>query len=253
MSFISKTGVELLNSFYLKKVRNLSKLPLHVAVIMDGNGRWATKRNLPRIEGHKAATKTIRKLIEASIQSNIKYLSLFAFSTENWNRPEEEVKAILNLISDQLKSNLPELNENGVRVSLCGDREALPEYLIKAFKEAEEITRENTRLELLMMVNYSGKNEILHAVNSLVKTGTKEEISEEILRANFYCPWVPDPDLIIRTSGEKRISNFYLWQAAYSELYFTEVLFPDFEKYHFYRALLDYSRRKRRFGGLKEY
>lgn len=252
MSVFQKFTTELLNSYYLSKVKNLPKIPRHVALIMDGNGRWAKRRNLPRTEGHKAATKAVRKVIEACIQAGINHLSLFAFSRENWNRPKEEVTTILKLIEEQLKENLSELKSQGVRVFLVGSKEELPKFLYDAFSEAERETSMNEKLYLYMMVNYSGRREIVDAVRKIIKENA-QTIDEQNFGKFLYIPDAPEPDLIIRTSGEKRISNFYLWQAAYSELYFTSVLFPDFEKYHFYKAIIDYSNRKRRFGGLKEF
>lgn len=252
MLSFKKISTELLNYYYLQKVQKLQKLPTHAAIIMDGNGRWAKKRNLPRTEGHKAATKAVRKVIEACIQIGIPHLSLFAFSRENWNRPKEEVETILRLIEGQLKENLEELKEQGVRIFLVGSENELPDFLKNTFRWAEEETKNNKRLYLYMMVNYSGRKEIIDAVEKIISE-KEPSINEENFKRFLYVPDAPEPDLIIRTSGEKRISNFYLWQAAYSELYFTPVLFPDFEKYHFYKALLDYAQRKRRFGGLKEF
>lgn len=252
MLSLKKIFTELLNYYYLKKVQKLPKLPAHAAIIMDGNGRWAQKRKLPRTEGHKTATKAVRKVIEACIQAGIPHLSLFAFSRENWNRPQKEVETILKLIETQLKENLEELKEQGVRILLVGSEKELPEFLINTFRWAEDQTKNNSKLHLYMMVNYSGRKEIIDAVEKILLEN-RSAIDEEDFKKFLYVPDAPEPDLIIRTSGEKRISNFYLWEAAYSELYFTPVLFPDFEKYHFYRALLDYAHRKRRFGGLKEF
>ncbi|MCX7832402.1 MAG: polyprenyl diphosphate synthase [Actinobacteria bacterium] len=244
---------EILSRYYHFKIKKLKNLPSHVAIIMDGNGRWAKKRGLPRTAGHRAATRSIRKIIEASLQSKIRYLSLFAFSTENWKRPKEEVDSILKLIEEQLKENLEELNSNGVKIKLVGSRRNLPEFLIKSFEEAEKKTSKNDRLTLYMLINYSGRREILEAVEKIIENPDSFEAKEEKFRELLYEPEMPDPDLIIRTSGEIRISNFYLWQSAYSELYFTKTLFPDFKKSEFFKALMDYSRRKRRFGGLAEF
>lgn len=244
---------EILSQYYLYKIKSCKNIPNHVAIIMDGNGRWARKRGLPRTEGHRAATRTIRKIIEGSIQAGIKHLSLFAFSTENWKRPEEEVSTILHLIEEQLKTNLDELNENGVRIKLVGDKLGLPDFLLNSFEEAEKITSSNTNLVLYMLINYSGRKDILHAVNALLKTDVKEEVSEQVFSSHLLEPEMPEPDLIIRTSGEKRISNFYLWQAAYSELYFSPKFFPDFKKHDYFKAIIDFSKRKRRFGGLSEF
>lgn len=253
MFFLNKYLEEILWRYYHFKIKSSKNLPRHVAIIMDGNGRWAKRRGLPRTAGHRAATGSIRNIIEASLQSGIKYLSLFAFSTENWKRPKEEVDSILKLIEEQLKENLDELNRNGIKIRLVGSRKKLPEFLIKSFEEAENKTSKNNRLTLYMLINYSGRREILEAAEKIIKDPDSFEANEEKFRKFLYEPDMPDPDLIIRTSGEIRISNFYLWQAAYSELYFTKTLFPDFKKSEFFKALLDYSRRKRRFGGLAEF
>lgn len=250
---LSSSLEELKAQLYLRILKKQAKIPSHVAIIMDGNGRWAQKRGLPRTEGHRAATKAIRKVIEGCIEAGVRHLSLFAFSVENWKRPEEEVEAIFKLIEEQLKSNLEELHRNGVKIRLVGSKKDLPGSLIKSFEEAENLTAENSTLTLYMMVNYSGRQEILDAVRRLLSEKPSGDLDAATFRKYFYEPDMPDPDLIIRTSGEKRISNFFLWQAAYSELYFTPRLFPDFKKYELMKALLDYSRRKRRFGGLKEF
>jgi len=244
---------ELKAQLYLRILRKQAKTPLHVAIIMDGNGRWAQKRGLPRTEGHRAATKAIRKTIEGCIEAGVKHLSLFAFSVENWKRPKEEVEAIFKLIQEQLQNNLEELHRNGVRIRLVGSKKELPSSLIKIFEEAEKLTARNSALTLYMMVNYSGRQEILDAVQKILTEKSINNLNASTFRKYFYEPDMPDPDLIIRTSGEKRISNFFLWQAAYSELYFSPKLFPDFRKHDLMRALLDYARRKRRFGGLREF
>lgn len=249
----SKFLTELINGYYYSRLRTIDKRPEHIAIIMDGNGRWAKKRGLPRTEGHRRATRAIRDVVEASIQAGIPHLSLFAFSIENWKRPEEEVDAILRLIDEQVKINLDELNSNGVRIRLVGKKSELPDFLIKSFTTAEEATAGNSKLNLYLMINYSGQQEILDAVSAIIKTGPEKPIDTELFRQFLYVPEAPFPDLIIRTSGEKRISNFYLWQAAYSELYFDDVLWPDFQKYHLFRAIIDFSSRKRRFGGLREF
>lgn len=244
---------DLLSQYYLKKIRSLKNLPEHVAIIMDGNGRWAKKRGLPRTEGHRAATRAIRKIIEGCIQAGVSHLSLFAFSTENWKRPREEVETILRLINDQLNSNLEELNSNGVRVRLVGSKENLPEFLLESFKHAEKKTSSNSTLNLYMLINYSGRREILDAVSRITSEDKVFVPDEKTFSEYLYEKNMPDPDLIIRTSGEMRLSNFYLWQAAYSEFYFSPKLFPDFTKTDLFKAIIDFSRRKRRFGGLTEF
>lgn len=244
---------ELLNGYYYNRLRHIEKRPEHIAIIMDGNGRWAQKRGLPRTEGHRHATRAIRDTVEACILARIPHLSLFAFSIENWRRPKDEVEAILRLIDEQLKVNLEELNSNGVRIRLVGRKADLPEFLLQSFEQAEQRTARNKKLNLYLMINYSGQQEIIDAVNRLISQNPEEEVDAEVFREYLYVPEAPFPDLIIRTSGEKRISNFYLWQAAYAELYFDSVLWPDFQKYHLFRAIIDFSLRKRRFGGLREF
>lgn len=252
-AFLKDRLDDFLSQYYLGRIRSLKNLPKHVAIIMDGNGRWAKKRGLPRTEGHKAATRTIRKIIEGCIQAKVSHLSLFAFSTENWKRPREEVEAILKLIDEQLNSNLEELNANGVRIRLVGSRESLPEFLIESFRLAEEKTSSNSRLNLYMLINYSGRREITDAVSRIISEGKKSLPDEKSFSEYLYEKDMPDPDLIIRTSGEMRLSNFYLWQAAYSEFYFSPKLFPDFTKTDLFKAIIDFSRRKRRFGGIVEF
>ncbi len=233
-----------------KDIKNLINLPEHVAIIMDGNGRWAKRRGLPRVFGHREGAKAAEKAITFASDIGIKYLTLFAFSTENWGRPEEEVDFILKLLVDYINNKLDNLLEKNIKLRFIGRKEELPENILKTVKKGEENTENCTGLNLFIALNYSGRAEIIDAVNKILATG-REKITEEDFRNYLYYPGVPDPDLLIRTSGELRISNFLLWQLAYTELYFTEVLWPDFNEEEFLKALYDYQSRERRFGRIK--
>ncbi|GAB6076841.1 isoprenyl transferase [Desulfurobacterium crinifex] len=225
-------------------------VPVHVGIIMDGNGRWAQRRGLPRIEGHREGAKVTEEIVIAASEMGIKYLSLYAFSTENWKRPKEEVNFLFHLMYEYVKSKLSLFLENNVRFRAMGRLWELPDYLQEGFKEIEERTAHCDGMVAVFAVNYGGKQEILDAVNRAIKAGEKE-ITEEVLRKYFYIPELPDIDLLIRTSGELRISNFLLWQSAYTELWFTETLWPDFTEEEFKKAIEDFKRRERRFGGIK--
>lgn len=221
------------------------KLPIHVAIIMDGNGRWAKKRGLPRVKGHEKGARTLRKIVELAAKIGIKYLTAFAFSKENWKRPQEEIDFLMNLLRRYLKNEVPTLIKNHIKLQVAGDVEELPEDIQSKIREAEQATKEGTRLNLILAVNYGGRAEIIRAAKGMAEEG---EFSPEAFRRHLYLPHVPDPDLLIRTSGELRISNFLLWQIAYTELYFTPVLWPDFSEKEFIKALIDYQGRERRFG-----
>ena len=225
---------------------NLYKLPEHIAIIMDGNGRWAQKRGLPRFYGHREGAKAVERVIDYSLEFNIKYLTLFAFSTENWGRPKEEVDTIMSLLVEYINKKVPYLIERDVKLRFMGRRKDLPEMILKSVEEGEEKTKNGKKMELIIALNYSGRAEIVDAVNAILQDG--KEVNEENFKGYLYLPDVPDPDLLIRTSGEIRISNFMLWQLAYTELHFTEVLWPDFSKDDFIKALYDYQSRERRFG-----
>lgn len=229
----------------LAKELRKEKLPKHVAVIMDGNGRWAKKRGLPRVKGHERGAKTLRKVVELSAKLGIKYLTAFAFSKENWKRPREEIDFLMGLLRRYLKNEVPTLEKNGIKLEVAGDLEELPGDLQEKIKGAIERTSSGERLELILAINYGGRAEILRAAKGMAREGN---FSQEAFRRHLYLPHVPDPDLLIRTSGEIRISNFLLWQIAYTELYFTPVLWPDFNEREYIKALLDYQRRERRFG-----
>lgn len=234
------------------KMEKLKIIPLHIGIIMDGNGRWAEKRNLPRIAGHQEGIEAVRRTVQASIKYNIKYLTLYSFSTENWKRPKEEIEFLFNLMEQNLKKEGENLNKNNVRVRFIGRKWELSPNLIEIMNYVENLTKNNTGLNLIFAINYGGRVEIVDAIREIIKSGYRvEEINEELLSKFLYLPDLPEPDLIIRTSGEKRISNFLLWQSAYSEFYFTPVLWPDFDEKEFLKALLDYQKRKRKFGGIK--
>ena len=223
---------------------------------MDGNGRWATKRNIARFEGHRHAVKSVRVCVEGAAELNVPVLTLYAFSTENWQRPKKEVSALMNLFFEFLKKELNTMLKNNVRFRLIGDRYGLPDFIQDRLSHALESTANNTGLLLNLALNYGGRDEIVRATRILaeeVKLGklVPENIDESLISSKTYTAGIPDPDLIIRTSGELRLSNFLIWQAAYSEYFFTNVLWPDFTKKDLYEAIREYQKRKRRMGGAK--
>jgi undecaprenyl diphosphate synthase len=209
----------------------------HVAIIMDGNGRWAERRKLPRTKGHEAGERALFDVVEGALEAGVRYLSVYAFSTENWSRPEDEVEFLLNFNRTLLRQRRDELDERGVRIRRVGRRKGVPDDVLKEFDAAEELTQANDRMDLLVCFNYGGRAELDDAAAG-------GSIAE-----NLYAPDVPDVDLLIRTSGERRLSNFLLWQSAYAELYFTDTLWPDFDRHALFEALEDYAQRERRFGG----
>ncbi len=228
-------------------------VPRHVAIIMDGNGRWASGRLLGRVRGHVAGIEAVRKVVRAAKNSGVRYLTLFTFSSENWKRPRAEVEALMGLMETQILKEAETLRKEGVRIRLIGALEDLPATVREAVQKAAEITKECETMDLILAISYGGRREILDAARKIAALGLKpEEITEESFSQNLYAPDVPDPDLIIRTSGERRLSNFLLWQAAYSEFYVTEVLWPDFDGGEFEKALEDYASRERRFGKTSE-
>lgn len=227
------------------------RLPVHVAVIMDGNGRWAKKRGLPRSAGHRAGVERVRTIIRMSSDIGIRYLTLFAFSTENWKRPSDEVSTLMSLLVEYLVKELPELHEKNVRIRTLGDIGALPEKVKAEISRAVEKTSGNTGLTVNMAINYGARQELVEAVRQALKDGIKpEDVNEEWISSVLYTAGEPDPDLLIRTSGEARISNFLLYQLAYAELYFTGTYWPDFDETAYAAALADFAGRDRRFGGL---
>jgi undecaprenyl diphosphate synthase len=233
-------------------------LPRHVAIIMDGNGRWAKRQGLPRILGHKRGVEVARKIIVKSRELGIPYLTLFAFSKENWQRPREEVETLLDLLAEYLDQELPLMLEKEIRLRVIGDKEDFPETLQKKIDQVENLTSRNNKMTLVLALSYSGRAEILRALRKIAEKIGKTELSpealsEETLKKFFYFPELPDPDLLIRTSGELRISNFFLYQIAYTEFYFSQFLWPDFTEEEFLRALYSYQQRERRFGRVYEF
>ncbi len=229
----------------------LTRVPVHVGIIMDGNGRWACQRGLPRLEGHRAGTRRVREIAEACIDFGVRVLTLYTFSTENWSRPAEEIAGILLLMEETIERERAAIIENGIRVRAIGRVEAMPPHLFAATVQLEEDTRENTRLLLNFAFNYGGRSEIVDAVREIIRKGIPaEEVTEEVIAQHLYTGDLPDPDLVIRTAGEMRLSNFLLWQAAYAEYYAAPVYWPDFGRKEFYEALVSFSRRERKFGGL---
>jgi undecaprenyl diphosphate synthase len=234
-------------------IKSSGKLPEHIAIIMDGNGRWARKRGLMRTAGHRAGVKTVKKIVRIAGDIGLKYLTLFTFSTENWKRPKDEVSAIMRLLEETTKRELSELLENNVRLIATGNIENLPPRRRGVLLDAIERTRNNTGLILNLALSYSGRAEILQAIRNIgndISSGKldPDRIDDELFSSYLQTNGLPDPDLLIRTSGEMRISNFLLWQTAYTELYVTDVLWPDFKEKDFLRAIADYQRRERRFG-----
>jgi len=226
-------------------------IPQHIAIIMDGNGRWAEQRGLPRVAGHREGAASLRAVLRACAELGVKYLTVYAFSTENWSRPQEEVDFLMNLFSQTIDREIEELIKNGVRLNFLGRLEKFSESLRKKMYEAMEKTKGNDRITLNVMVNYGGRAEIVDAFNQMLKEGRKE-VDEETLKQYLYTKDIPDPDLLIRTANEMRVSNFLLWQIAYSELYVTPVLWPDFRKEQLLAAIEDYQKRVRKFGKTAE-
>jgi len=227
----------------------LTNPPQHVAIIMDGNGRWAKKRGLPRIAGHHAGTENLRRIIKASVEFGVKYLTIYAFSTENWGRPQDEVDGLMSILADVIERELDELNREGVRLLHIGRLERLSEGLQKQVFKAMQLTRDNTLLQLQLAWNYGGRDEIAYAISRMIAEGVQpEQVTPNLVSQYLYTAGIPDPDLVIRTSGEMRSSNFLIWQTAYSEWYATPTLWPDFDRDEYYKALLEFSRRERRFG-----
>jgi undecaprenyl diphosphate synthase len=239
----------------LGRVRPAPEVPLpevaaSVAIILDGNGRWARRRQLPVAAGHRAGARNVRRAVEASIELGIHDLSVFAFSTENWSRPQEEVDALMEIFAETIERELPDLAEQGVRVRFIGRRDRAPEELQRRMAAMEDRTALNARINLWVAFDYGGRAELVQATRRIVESGVDPtEIDENVFAANLYAPELPDPDLLIRTSGERRISNFLLWQLAYTELVFVDKLWPDFDERDLRTALADYASRRRRFGG----
>jgi undecaprenyl diphosphate synthase len=234
-----------------------NNLPKHIAIIMDGNGRWAKKKGAMRIFGHSHAVQSVKDATEACAELGVQYLTLYAFSTENWARPKEEVNALMELLVSTIRSEIKTLNKNNIRLLTIGNINDLPKNCQKELKEAMEITKDNKRLNLILALSYSGRWEILEAAKKIAEDIRDNKISASTLNENIFNSYlttsrIPDPELLIRTSGEMRISNFLLWQIAYTELFFTEVLWPDFRKKDLYEAIISFQKRERRFGKISE-
>lgn len=241
----------------LKSQIILDKLPKHIAIIMDGNGRWAKKHGKPRVFGHRNGVKAVRETTEAAAELGVENITLYAFSTENWNRPQLEVNALMTLLVETIRNEVSTLNKNNIRLKAIGDLEKLPPKSYKALMEGIERTKNNSRMTLVLALNYSAKWEIIRAVKAIAKKIENKQISpadidEKTFENELSTSGIPDPELLIRTSGENRISNFLLWQIAYAELYFTPILWPDFRKEHLYEAIIDFQNRERRFGKTSE-
>jgi undecaprenyl diphosphate synthase len=228
-----------------------NKIPTHIAIIMDGNGRWAAARGLPRLAGHRAGTENLRRVIRACVEFGIQYLTIYAFSTENWGRPKEEVEGLMQIVEDVIDKELNELDREGVHLRHIGRLEHLNPSLRNKVLQAVEKTKNNTRLNLNIAFNYGGRDEIVCAIRNMLRDGVKsEDVTEPLISQYMFTSGIPDPDLIVRTSGEMRISNFLIWQGAYSEWYVTDSYWPDFDKEELRKALVDYGQRDRRFGRL---
>jgi undecaprenyl diphosphate synthase len=232
---------------------DLERLPQHIAVIMDGNGRWAKRRRLPRIAGHRAGIRAVRQVVEACARLGVPFLTLYAFSIENWKRPHTEIKLLMGLLREYLKKEIDELNRQNIRLGVIGRIAELPKPVLKDLENALARTRQNTGLRLTLALNYGARAEMVDAARALVervKHNGALEVDEATLSDLLYTRGVPDPDLLIRTSGELRLSNFLLWQVAYSEIWVTETLWPDFTQQDLFQAIIDFQKRERRYGGL---
>ena len=227
----------------------LAKIPTHVAIIMDGNGRWANARGLPRLAGHRAGTENLRRVIRACVEFGVQYLTIYAFSTENWGRPKEEVDGLLMLMENVIDNELEELNTEGVQIRHIGHMDGFAPALRAKVEHSIEITKNSDRLVLCLAFDYGGRDEIVCAIRNIIRAGIPaEDVTQELVSQHLFTTGVPDPDMIIRTSGELRISNFLIWQGAYAEWYVTPTLWPDFDREEFYKALQAYAQRDRRYG-----
>lgn len=241
----------------LKEHIDIARLPKHIAVIMDGNGRWAKKQGMNRIFGHSNGVKAVRETTEACAELGVEYLTLYAFSAENWNRPQIEVSALMTLLLKTINGELDTLLKNDIRLNAIGDIDSLPKSVAKELRAAIERTSGGKRMELVLALSYGAKNEMVRAMKQIavqVQSGEKtlHDVNEQLISDNLYTAGMPDPELLIRTSGEKRVSNFLLWQLAYAEFYFTDIFWPDFNREELYKAILEYQNRERRFGKTSE-
>lgn len=230
-------------------IQEKRKVPQHIAIIMDGNGRWAKARNLPRIMGHHAGVKTVERIVRAAKDEGVSHLSLYAFSTENWKRPRSEVKGLMGLFRYYVRGKVKTMIGEGARLRFAGLLRELPEDIRSMLAWAERETAQGTDIDLIVCLNYGGRQEVMQAVNSLLEEGKRPPITEQDIADRLFLPDLPDPDLLIRTSGEYRLSNFWLWQSSYSEFYFTEKFWPDFSAQDLHEAINEYIRRDRRYGG----
>jgi len=226
----------------------IKNIPSHVGIIMDGNGRWARKRGMPRLMGHEAGMRTLENIVDCAHDFGIRYLSLYAFSTENWKRMPSEIDGLMKLFRFYLKNKIERVHSRGGRIRCVGQIEAFPPDILAGVREAEEYTKNNTAIDLIILMNYGGRQEIVDAVNKILSERHNAPITEETLNQKMYAPDIPYPDLLIRTAGEFRMSNFWLWGGAYSEYYFTDVYWPDFGREDLKKALISYSGRERRYG-----
>jgi len=236
----------------LAKEIDFTRLPKHIAIIMDGNGRWAKKRRLPRIEGHRAGSKSVKEVVETSARLGIKFLTLYAFSKENWKRPKKEISTLWKLLEDYLKREDKVLVNNNLKLKVIGQTEEIPAKVQRELKRVEELTKNNTRMAVILALNYGGRAEIVDAVKKIMveRNIEPESLTEEMFSSYLYTSGIPDPDLLVRTSGEQRISNFLLWEIAYSEIWITPAFWPDFRKKHILQAIVEFQKRERRFGDI---
>ena len=231
-----------------------AQVPQHIAIIMDGNGRWARARGLPRLAGHRAGTENLRRIIEACVELGVKYLTIYAFSTENWGRPEDEVRGLMGIFDEVFNRELAELHRQGARLRHIGRLDGVRKSLREKVLKGMELTKDNTRLVLSVAFNYGGRDEIVQAIKAMLEEGIKsEEVNEKLISRYLYTAEIPDPDLVIRTSGEQRISNFLIWQAAYAEWVFPDTLWPDFGREQLIAAIEEFSHRERRYGRVLEH
>ncbi|HHV47118.1 MAG TPA: isoprenyl transferase [Tissierellia bacterium] len=239
----------------LKNKIDMNRIPEHIGIIMDGNGRWAKKRGLPRTAGHREGVKRVTEIVEAAFKINVKYLSLYAFSTENWKRPSDEIEALMKLLVQYINKEIERIHKNNIKVQVMGDITKLPQSVVKEVNRAIDLTKDNTGMVLNIGLNYGGRDEIIRAVKQILedfKLGKikPEDINDSSFKDYLYTKEMPDPDLLIRPSGELRLSNFMLYQVAYTEFWYSDIYWPDFREEHLYQAIIDYQKRDRRFGGI---
>ena len=236
-----------------ENAQSFARVPQHIAIIMDGNGRWAKARGLPRLAGHRAGTENLRTIIKAGVDFGIQYLTFYAFSTENWSRPKSEVEGLMKIMADVFDREAAELHKEGARLIHIGHLDGLPPVLQDKVRNAVEMTSGNTRINIVLAFNYGGRDEIVHAIKRMLRDKVKpDKIDQDLVSEYLFTAGIPDPDLVIRTSGEQRTSNFLTWQTVYSEWYFPKVYWPDFNKEELAKAIVEFNNRDRRFGGLNE-